>query len=75
MRELIKRHDVDTVWFGAAAPLALMAPLARDAGGRWLDREVVEDGNWVTSRQPTDIPAFNRAMIGLFSRSLAASHP
>jgi phosphatidylinositol alpha-1,6-mannosyltransferase len=32
MRELIKRHDADTVWFGAAAPLALMAPLARDAG-------------------------------------------
>jgi phosphatidylinositol alpha-1,6-mannosyltransferase len=32
MRELIKRHDVETVWFGAAAPLALMAPLARDAG-------------------------------------------
>ena len=25
-------HDIDTVWFGAAAPLALMAPLARDAG-------------------------------------------
>jgi phosphatidyl-myo-inositol dimannoside synthase len=32
MRKLIKRHDVDTVWFGAAAPLALMASLARDAG-------------------------------------------
>jgi phosphatidylinositol alpha-1,6-mannosyltransferase len=32
MRKLIERHDVDTVWFGAAAPLALMAPLARDAG-------------------------------------------
>ena len=32
MRRLIERHDVDTVWFGAAAPLALMAPLARDAG-------------------------------------------
>jgi protease I len=46
----------------------------RNAGGRWVDREVVEDGNWVTSRQPGDIPAFNRAMIGLFSRSLAASH-
>ena len=46
----------------------------RNAGGRWVDREVVEDGNWVTSRQPSDIPAFNRAMIGLFSRSLAASH-
>jgi phosphatidylinositol alpha-1,6-mannosyltransferase len=32
MRRLIARHDVDTVWFGAAAPLALMSPLARDAG-------------------------------------------
>src|SRR3984957_12495464 len=24
----------------------------RNAGGHWLDREVVEDANWVTSRQP-----------------------
>jgi phosphatidylinositol alpha-1,6-mannosyltransferase len=32
MRKLIGRHDIDTVWFGAAAPLALMAPLARAAG-------------------------------------------
>jgi phosphatidylinositol alpha-1,6-mannosyltransferase len=32
MRQLIDRHGTDTVWFGAAAPLALMAPLARDAG-------------------------------------------
>ena len=27
-----------------------------------------------SSRHPTDLPAFNRAMIRLFSRSLAASH-
>jgi protease I len=45
-----------------------------NAGGIWEDREVVEDNNWVTSRQPSDIPAFNRAMIKLFARSLAASH-
>jgi len=32
MRRLIARHDIDTVWFGAAAPLALLTPLARDAG-------------------------------------------
>ena len=32
MRRLIKSHGAETVWFGAAAPLALMAPLARDAG-------------------------------------------
>jgi deglycase len=45
----------------------------RNAGGNWLDREVVEDGNWVTSRQPGDLPAFNRAMLELFSRSPAPS--
>jgi phosphatidyl-myo-inositol dimannoside synthase len=32
MRRLIECHNADTVWFGAAAPLALLAPLARDAG-------------------------------------------
>ena len=32
MRRLIARRDIDTAWFGAAAPLALLTPLARDAG-------------------------------------------
>src|ERR1700745_1189107 len=41
----------------------------RNAGGRWLDREVVEDGNWVTSRQPNDLPAFIRIMIAHFAGS------
>jgi protease I len=45
----------------------------RNAGGHWLDREVVEDGNCVSSRQPSDLPAFNRAMIRLFSRSLVSA--
>ena len=45
----------------------------RNAGGNWVDREVVEDGNWVTSRQPGDLPAFNRTMLGLFSRSLVTA--
>jgi protease I len=45
----------------------------RNAGGIWLDGEVVEDGNWVTSREPGDLPAFNRAMLDLFSRSLVAA--
>jgi protease I len=43
----------------------------RNAGGHWLDREVVQEGNWVTSRQPGDLPAFNRAVLALFSRSRA----
>ncbi len=32
----------------------------RNAGGSWVDREVVVDGNLVTSRKPDDLPAFNR---------------
>ena len=32
MRGLIADNDVETVWFGAAAPLALLAPRARSAG-------------------------------------------
>ena len=34
-----------------------------NAGGRWVDREVVVDGNLVTSRKPDDIPAFNEKML------------
>ena len=39
----------------------------RNAGGTWLDREAVRDRNLVTSRQPGDIPAFNREMLALFA--------
>lgn len=34
MRRLIADNDIDTVWFGAAAPLALLAPRARQAGAK-----------------------------------------
>jgi phosphatidyl-myo-inositol dimannoside synthase len=34
MRRLIGEHDIDTVWFGAAAPLSLLAGRARRAGVR-----------------------------------------
>jgi protease I len=37
-----------------------------NAGATWLDREVVVDGNLVSSRKPDDIPAFNREMIELY---------
>jgi protease I len=45
----------------------------RNAGGTWLDREVVADGNWVTSRRPSDLPAFIRTMITHFSGSPVAA--
>jgi protease I len=41
----------------------------RNAGGNWVDREVITDRNWVSSRQPSDIPAFNREMIHLISEN------
>lgn len=34
LREIIRTHDIDTVWFGAAAPLALLAKTAKQAGAK-----------------------------------------
>ena len=47
----------------------------RNAGAEWVDQEVVRDGNLVTSRKPDDIPAFNRAIIELFSQSREQARP
>ncbi len=42
----------------------------KNAGAEYIsDQEVVVDGNLVTSRKPDDIPAFNREIIGCFSRA------
>ena len=35
----------------------------RNAGGDWVDQEVVTDQGLVTSRKPDDIPAFNKKMV------------
>ena len=40
----------------------------RNAGAQWVNREVVVDGNLVTSRGPKDIPAFNAALRDLLVR-------
>lgn len=39
-----------------------------NAGGSWVDREVVSDGGLVTSRKPDDIPAFNRTILETFAQ-------
>lgn len=39
----------------------------KNAGGHWVDREVVVDQGLVTSRRPDDIPAFNQKMIEEFA--------
>ena len=37
-----------------------------NAGGKWINEEVVVDNGLVTSRKPDDIPAFNKKMIEEF---------
>ncbi len=34
-----------------------------NAGATWVDKEVVEDGNLITSRRPGDLPAFCEALL------------
>jgi protease I len=41
----------------------------RHAGGTWVDREVMVDANWVSSRKPADLPAFNRELVAAIARA------
>jgi protease I len=41
----------------------------KNAGGNWVDEEVVLDGNLVTSRSPKDIPAFNKTLLEQFAKA------
>lgn len=41
----------------------------RNAGGHWVDEEVVTDENLTTSRKPEDLPAFNERLIREFSQA------
>jgi len=43
-----------------------------NAGAKWVDEEVVVDGNLVSSRKPDDLPAFNRKMVELFGAGSGA---
>jgi protease I len=45
----------------------------RNAGGVWVDEEVVSDKGIVTSRKPDDIRAFNKKMIEEFVEGKHAS--
>jgi protease I len=45
----------------------------RNAGGTWVDEEVVLSNGVVTSRKPDDIPAFTREMIDLFAKGANAT--
>src|SRR5262249_22265847 len=51
-----------------------------NAGARWVDREVVVDGNIITSRKPADLQAFSDTVLrllaeGIPERARAATSP
>jgi protease I len=45
----------------------------KNAGGRYVDKPVVEDGNLITSRKADDLPRFNQALIRQMADRLAVA--
>ena len=41
----------------------------KNAGGLYVDKPVVEDGNLITSRKPDDVPVFSEAIIRALARA------
>ena len=39
----------------------------RNAGANWVDKAVVRDGQFISSRKPDDIPVFNKTLIDALS--------
>lgn len=40
-----------------------------NAGAEWVDQEVVEDGNLITSRKPDDLEAFSKALLSQLAQA------
>ena len=44
-----------------------------NAGGEWVDEQVVVDGNLISSRNPGDIPAFNSALLEAVNHGVSSA--
>jgi protease I len=44
----------------------------KNAGGLYVDKPVVEDGNLITSRKPDDVPVFSEAILRALARQPVA---
>lgn len=42
----------------------------KNAGASWVDQEVVTDGQFIFSRKPDDLPAFNQALVEAVGRGV-----
>jgi deglycase len=47
----------------------------KNAGGLYVDKPVVEDGNLITSRKPDDVPVFSEAIIRALGSHSASPRP
>ena len=47
----------------------------RNAGAEWVDEKVVHDDNWVSSRSPLDLAAFDKAIVAHFAEAVGRSAP
>ncbi|MBA8793485.1 protease I [Friedmanniella endophytica] len=45
----------------------------RNAGGEWVDEQLVTDGNLITSRKPDDLPAFIGALLEAINHGAAGA--
>lgn len=45
----------------------------RNAGGDWVDEQVVVDGNLITSRKPDDLPAFTSALLEAVNHGVSSA--
>jgi len=46
-----------------------------NAGAIWVDSPVVRDRNWISSRGPNDLPAFNAALVEFLAERIRAVPP
>ncbi len=46
-----------------------------NAGAEWVDEEVVQDDNLITSRKPDDLPAFNKRIIDVLQEETTIGIP
>lgn len=58
----VARGHTLTSWFSLETDI-------RNAGGNWIDQEVVRDGQITTSRKPNDLPAFIHEVLKSFADS------
>lgn len=64
----IARGKIVTSWPSIKTDLA-------NAGARWVDQQVAEDGNLITSRKPDDLQAFSDAILRQLERAHAGREP